>query len=98
MTGLLLLLLVGGILAAATVCALTGYRLTHPPRRTYAWALSKNLPSDPSEVPPPDGPLAYDAYELKLGAKAATPRGRSSSSPRAGPAAGSPPSSACRIC
>lgn len=69
MTGLLLLLSVGGILAAATVCALTGYRLTHPPRRTYAWALSKNLPSDPSEVPPPDGPLAYDAYDLKLGAK-----------------------------
>jgi pimeloyl-ACP methyl ester carboxylesterase len=50
MTGLILLLGVGLALAIASAIALTEFLLTHPPRRTYATALSRNRPGDPGEL------------------------------------------------
>lgn len=50
MTGLILLLVVGLALAIASAIALTEFLLTHPPRRTYATALSRGRPGDPGEL------------------------------------------------
>jgi pimeloyl-ACP methyl ester carboxylesterase len=49
-TGLLVVLLIGLVLALAGAAAYTCFVLTHPPRRTFAFALSRNLPPDPSAV------------------------------------------------
>lgn len=48
--GLVILLLIGLVLAWALGVVYTLYLLTHPPRRTYAWAVSRNVPGDPSEM------------------------------------------------
>lgn len=48
--GLVILLLIGLALAWALGVVYTLYLLTHPPRRTYAWAVSRNVPGDPSEL------------------------------------------------
>ena len=50
--GLILLLTVGLAVFLIALVAYTRHLLTHPPRRTYAWAVSRNLPGDPSELPP----------------------------------------------
>lgn len=55
--GLLILLAVGLALGWLLALAYTIYLLTHPPRRTYAWAVARNLPGDPSEVIHSDPPL-----------------------------------------
>lgn len=74
MTGLFLLLVVGLFLAIASAIALTEYLLTHPPRRTYASALSKGRPGDPGELrgvfdvetaaPVGPWPREFDAWTL----------------------------------
>lgn len=51
--GLLLLLFVGLLLLWATTVAWTAWLLTHPPRRTIAWAISRGAPPDPSHLPTP---------------------------------------------
>ncbi len=51
--GLLLLLLLGLMLLWAATVAWTAWLLTHPPRRTIAWAISRGLPADPSQLPTP---------------------------------------------
>lgn len=51
--GLLLLLLVGLLLLWAATVAWTAWLLTHPPRRTLAWAISRGVPADPSQLPRP---------------------------------------------
>jgi alpha-beta hydrolase superfamily lysophospholipase len=48
--GLLLLLLAGLVIGIFLVAAHTGWVLTHPPRRNYAWAVSRGLPGDPEEL------------------------------------------------
>ena len=54
--GLAQLLLVGLFIAFLWSVAWTIWRLTHPPRRTYASALARGCPGDPSELPArPDG-------------------------------------------
>lgn len=40
------------------------WRLRHPPRRTYAWAVAKGVPGDPSEL---DAPRVFIATELAVG-------------------------------
>lgn len=52
--GLLVLLAAGLALFALAVTAYTAWTLTHPPRRTYSWAVVRNIPGDPSEVRMPD--------------------------------------------
>ena len=48
--GLLLLLGIGAAAYWALLVLLTAWRLTHPPRRTYAWAVSRGVPGDPREA------------------------------------------------
>lgn len=55
--GLLILLAVGLALAWLLAVAYTVHLLTHPPRRTYAWAVARNLPGDPSELVHSDPPV-----------------------------------------
>lgn len=51
--GLLTLLLLGLVLAIAIATWLVMHRLRRPPRRTYAVAVARNIPGDPSETEPP---------------------------------------------
>jgi len=64
MLGLLQLLALGLAVAILFATWQMVRRLRHPPRRTYAWAVSKGVPGDPSEINPPDGPLAYESFDL----------------------------------
>ena len=48
--GLLFLLALGAILFVLSASAGTAWFLTHPPRRTLAWAVSRALPADPSQL------------------------------------------------
>ncbi len=50
--GLIVLLLEGLALACAVAIAYTAWLLTHPPRRTYATAVSRSRPGDPGELSP----------------------------------------------
>lgn len=43
----------GLLIAIALTVWFTIHRLRHPIRRTYAWAVSRNRPGDPSEIPQP---------------------------------------------
>lgn len=51
--GLLQLLGAGLAVAVLLVTAHTAWSLARPPRRTYAWALARRQPGDPSELDPP---------------------------------------------
>jgi len=53
--GLFVLLAVGGAVYVAILIAMTAWMLTHPPRRTYAWAVSRGRPGDPGELEHPRG-------------------------------------------
>ena len=44
------LLAAGAVVYAIVLIALTTLRLIKPPRRTYAWAIARGLPGDPSEA------------------------------------------------
>ncbi len=63
MLGFLLLLAAGLGLAATLVVGVTIHRLTHPPRRTIAWALARGRPADPGEMTPP---RAFDAFTIAV--------------------------------
>lgn len=52
MPGLVILLALGLAVFAAWVIGATAWSLTHPQRRTYAWAVSRNRPGDPGELNP----------------------------------------------
>jgi uncharacterized protein len=51
--GLLILLAIGLVLLWGGMVAYTSWMLTHPPRRTYASAVARGRPGDPSELPEP---------------------------------------------
>lgn len=51
--GILLLLALGFLLFESVLVLWTLRTLTRPPRRTYAWAVAKGRPGDPSELSPP---------------------------------------------
>jgi len=64
MGGLAELLGIGLALAIAIATWMVVWRLRHPPRRTYAWAIAKGVPGDPSEL---DAPRMFVATELAVG-------------------------------
>ncbi len=49
--GLATLLLIGLLIVWVVVAVRIGWVLTHPPRRTFAFALAKGWPSSPAELP-----------------------------------------------
>lgn len=51
MVGLVALLVSAGLIVACLALLATWWSLTHPPRRTYASALARGRPGDPSELP-----------------------------------------------
>lgn len=53
MTGLLILLAVGLLVAIASATWWTMFRLRHPPRRSYASAVARGAPGDPGELTEP---------------------------------------------
>jgi pimeloyl-ACP methyl ester carboxylesterase len=61
--GIGILLLVGLGVAWGGCVAYTAWILTHPPRRTYASAVSRGRPGDPSEL---DGPREFRAWTLEI--------------------------------
>lgn len=63
--GLLLLLATGLLLFVLAVSAITAWTLTHPPRRTYSWAVMRGIPGDPAEVRVPDGPVTFESWEFE---------------------------------
>lgn len=63
MLGLAILLAIGLLLAVAMTAGAVVHRLRNPPRRTYAWAVARNRPGDPSEMP---NPRAFEAFTLNL--------------------------------
>ncbi|MCK6476176.1 MAG: alpha/beta hydrolase [Phycisphaerales bacterium] len=62
--GLSLLLGVGLGIFVTTVIGRTIYIMTHPPRRTYASAVARGKPGDPSEIPPPRGPRTFSSWSF----------------------------------
>ena len=64
MAGLAILLGIGLGVAIAVAAWMVFWRLRHPPRRTYAWAMAKGVPGDPSEL---DTPRTFVATELAVG-------------------------------
>ncbi len=61
MLGLLALLTLGLIIAWAIGVGAIVHSLTHPPRRTYAWAVARGMPSDPFECQPA---MAFETWTL----------------------------------
>ncbi|MFG0299432.1 MAG: alpha/beta fold hydrolase [Phycisphaerales bacterium JB047] len=59
--GLLQLLAIGFAVSIVGLIVHTAYMLTHPNRRTYAWAVSRRQPGDPGEL---DEPLAFESREI----------------------------------
>lgn len=59
--GLLQLLAIGAVGFLILLIIYTAWSLLHPPKRTYAYALSRNLPADPSEL---DQPLEYQTLTI----------------------------------
>jgi pimeloyl-ACP methyl ester carboxylesterase len=70
--GLALTLLIGLLIAYAASVAYCAWILTHPPRRTYGWAVARALPGDPSELRTPAVPtgLIYTAWTLDASGRA----------------------------
>ncbi|RMH28199.1 MAG: alpha/beta hydrolase [Planctomycetota bacterium] len=60
--GLINLLGVGLIVAITLAAFHTAWSLTHPPRRTYAWAVARRVPGDPGELDPP---RSYEAFTFR---------------------------------
>ncbi|MFM9959217.1 MAG: hypothetical protein ACKVZJ_14225 [Phycisphaerales bacterium] len=67
MLGLILLLLIGALTAFALTTLMMMHRLTHPPGKTYAWAVSRGKPGTPMELPQP---RAFEPRTLQLRAPA----------------------------
>jgi pimeloyl-ACP methyl ester carboxylesterase len=59
--GLLQILGIGLVVALGGLVFFTAWLLTHPPRRTYAWALARRQPGDPGEL---DDSLAFEEFAV----------------------------------
>jgi pimeloyl-ACP methyl ester carboxylesterase len=59
--GLLQLLAIGAVGAWIVAVFYTAWSLLHPPLRTYAWALHRGVPGDPSEL---DDPLPFETLTI----------------------------------
>lgn len=62
--GLINLLGVGLFVAIALAAVHTAWSLTHPPRRTYAWAVARRVAGDPGELDPP---RPYEPFTFRGG-------------------------------
>lgn len=62
MLGLLQLVLIGGVLFWLALVWWTVHALTHPPRRGYAWAVARQRPGDPGEIPFHPSPPAFEEW------------------------------------
>lgn len=62
MTGVLILLLVGFVCAVAFTSSMVARRLRRPPRRTYAWAVSRGVPGTPGELA---RPLKFEEWSFE---------------------------------
>ncbi len=60
--GFTFLLASGYVLALGALVWYTFHTLTHPPRRTYSWAVSRKRPGDPGEVVPA---LPFRAFTVR---------------------------------
>lgn len=60
--GLINLLGVGLFVAIALAAFHTAWSLTHPPRRTYAWAVARRVAGDPGELDPP---RTYESFTFR---------------------------------
>jgi pimeloyl-ACP methyl ester carboxylesterase len=54
--GLIQILAIGYAIGFSALVLTTAWMLTHPPRRSYAWAVARSQPGDPSEL---DEPLVF---------------------------------------
>lgn len=65
--GLIQILAIGFAVGLVSLILYTAWVLTHPPRRSYAWAIARAQPGDPSEL---DEPLLFedDTIDTKHGA------------------------------
>jgi pimeloyl-[acyl-carrier protein] methyl ester esterase len=66
--GLLILLAVGLFFAWALMVLYTAWALSHPGRRTYGFAVARNLPGDPSELlvgDPPTHALTFTSWSFR---------------------------------
>lgn len=59
--GLLQLLAIGAAGSLILLIIYTAWSLLHPPKRTYSYALSRNIPADPSEL---DQPLEFETFTI----------------------------------
>ena len=64
--GLATLLALGFAVYLAALSVFTLWRLRHPSRRTYAYAVARNIPGDPSEIA--TNPPAYTTWSLTTSA------------------------------
>lgn len=64
MPGVVILILIGGLLYWSWLALFTAFVLMHPPRKTYAWAVSRGRAGDPSEL---TTPLEYETWTLSHG-------------------------------
>lgn len=60
---LALLLSLGAAVYFSALSAFTLHRLRHPRRRSYAYAVARSIPGDPSELP--DNPPPYEEWSLE---------------------------------
>lgn len=63
--GLALLFVASLVVGVVVLTLWTRRMLTHPPRRTYAGALARGRPGDPSEIAPPLGPLTFQSWRFE---------------------------------
>ncbi|MBO6739340.1 MAG: alpha/beta hydrolase [Phycisphaerales bacterium] len=59
--GLIQILAIGFVIGLGSLILYTAWMLTHPPRRTYAWSVSRSQAGDPSEL---DEPLQFENCEI----------------------------------
>jgi len=55
--GLIQILAIGFVIGLVGLILTTAWMLTHPPRRSYAWAIARSQPGEPSEL---DEPLRFE--------------------------------------
>lgn len=65
MTGLLTLLAIGLTIFWIVAVVYVAWTLTHPPRRTYASAVARGRPGDPSELPGPPRPWSAWTFRTR---------------------------------
>src|SRR4051794_26963303 len=65
LTGLLLVMLIGLVSAIIAAVAYTCVVLSRPPRKTFAYAIARGVPSDPSELPQADEtPVRFTSWSF----------------------------------